>query len=279
MATPRNAEPKVHSVMDFVNFLYNAPIWQMACIIGLISVGGTVIALLIVDRIWKKDRRRSHNDIAGFFIAVVGVIYAILISSLAITVMARKDRAENLVFEEVEKVAGLAREVMTLPEANRGAIRAHLSGYLEAVVDHEWPQMRAAQRPTAGSKALHDLWLDAAALPVKDLADMLTVKDFRAHIDDLYDIRRGRSDLAVNGVDRIVWVVVLLGSISMIAFAVLFGVENFAAHLLMSCLLSFSIALAMTMIVAIDWPYYGYDSISADPLIELRAGLSDGSSP
>lgn len=71
----------------------------------------------------------------------------------------------------------------------------------------------------------------------------------------------------------------LLGSISMIAFAVLFGVENFAAHLLMNCLLSFSIALAMTMIVAIDWPYYGYDSISDDFFLELRSGLREGSAP
>ena len=115
--------------------------------------------------------------------------------------------------------------------------------------------MRRAERPVAATRVLHRLWLDAAALPLKDLADVLTVKDFRKHIDDLYDLHRGRSDLAINGVDRIVWAVVLLGSISMIAFAVLFGVENFTAHLLMSCLLSFSIALAMMMIVAIDWPY------------------------
>lgn len=266
-------------MMDFVNFLYGAPIWQMACIISFISVGGTVLVLLMVDRVWKKDRRRSHNDIAGFFIAVVGVIYAILISSLAITVMTRKDRAETLVFEEADKVARLAREVMTLPEPNRAAMRAHLATDVQVVIEEEWPQMRRAERPVAGTRVLHRLWLEAAALPLKDLADVLTVKDFRKHIDDLYDLHRGRSDLAINGVDRIVWAVVLLGLISMIAFAVLFGVENFTAHLFMSCLLSFSIAQAMTMIVAIDWPYYGYDSISEDLFLELRSGLREGSAP
>ena len=72
------------------------------------------------------------------------------------------------------------------------------------VIEEEWPQSSRAERPVAATRVLHRLWLDAAALPLKDLADVLTVKDFRKHIDDLYDLHRGRSDLAINGVDRIV---------------------------------------------------------------------------
>ena len=62
----------------------------------------------------------------------------------------------------------------------------------------------------------------------------------------------------------------LLGSASTIFFAVLFGVENFLAHVLMTCILSFIIALAMIMIIAIDWPYFGEDSISPNALVALR---------
>ena len=260
--------------MSFVDFLYSAPIWQMGCAIGAIAVGSTIMAMVFVDRTWKKEHRQLHNDIAGFLIAVVGIVYAILISSLAITVLARKDRAENLVFEEAERVAALVREVGTLPEARRPEIHQRISDYLDAVIDKEWPQMHRAERPTAAEKSLRELWRDVTALPVQNLSEMIIVKDFREHIDDLYDVRRARSDLAVTGVDSVVWTVVLLGSISIAVFAVMFGVENFVAHLFMSCLLSFSIALAMIMIVAIDWPFYGQDSIGPGPLKVVRSDLA-----
>ena len=68
-----------------------------------------------------------------------------------------------------------------------------------------------------------------------------------------------------------VWSVVLLGSVSTILFAIIFGVRNFIAHLLMTGLLAFTIALALTMLVATDWPYYGGDVVSPGRLVELRA--------
>ncbi|MDP4022528.1 DUF4239 domain-containing protein [Methylobacterium sp. NEAU 140] len=259
--------------MGFVDFLYAAPVWQMGCIVSAIAIGGTTFSMFLIDRLWPKERRRLHNDIAGFLIAVVGIVYAILISSLAITVLARKDRAENLVYEEADRLAALEREVVVLPQDVRPAIRAEIGAYLDAVIDREWPQMHRAERPDAGEGALAALWRAVAALPMTNLAEMTGAQELRRHIDRLYEMRRGRSDLATSGVDPVVWTVVLLGSVATVVFAVMFGVENFVAHLFMSCLLAFSIALAMTMIVALDWPYYGPDSVPSQPLIDLRANL------
>jgi hypothetical protein len=257
--------------LAFIDFLYGAPVWQMGIVVSILVVGGTVAVLFVVDRLWSKELRRTHNDIAGFLIAVVGIIFAILVSSLAITVMNRQDRAEALVVQEAEIVSALERESHALLPSYRQALQADIKTYLDAVVDQEWNEMSLAHWPTAGNAAVMSLWSTVTGMPVDNLQQMLTVQDLRGHLDKLTELRRERGQLATTGVDRVVWAVVLLGAAATIIFAILFGVPHFGAHILMTGLLSFTIALAMIMIVAIDWPFFGGDTISPAPIAELRA--------
>lgn len=267
--------------MAFIDFLYGTTVWKLGLTVSAIVIGGTVAAVLIADRCWHRERRRDHNDIAGFLIAVVGVVFAVLISTLALTVLTRQDRAQALVLQEAEAVEAIDRETDFLKPPSRDEIRRDVRDYLGAVLDSEWPQMRRAQRPTAAEPAVNTLWRDVAALPVENFHQMLSAQSFRQRLDKLADIRRGRSEIATTGVDRVIWAVVLLGSAATIVFAVLFGVRNLFAHLMMTGLLAFVIALAITMIIAIDWPYFGNDSVGPQRLEELRVTLmrQDGLSP
>ena len=48
----------------------------------LIAVGG----LVLVQRLVPTDRRKQHNDVAGFIYAVLGVAYAVLLGLVLIAV-------------------------------------------------------------------------------------------------------------------------------------------------------------------------------------------------
>ena len=257
--------------MAFIDFLYGTSVLKLGVIVSAIVVGGTLATLLLVNRIWNKELRRDHNDIAGFLIAVVGVVFAILVSSLAIIVLTRQDRAQTLVVQEAQALESIERETDLLAGDRRETVRAHVRAYLDAVIDGDWPQMREAHWPTAARASADALWGDVVTLPVQNFSEMLTAQNLRQQLDKLAEVRRERSEIATTGVDRVVWAVVLLGSVSTILFAVLFGVRNFVAHMLMTGLLSFTIALAIIMIIAIDWPYFGGDSVEPGRLIELRA--------
>ena len=258
----------------FLAWLYGAPVWQMGLVVTTTMVGGTLLALFVVDRFWSKELRSRHNDIVGFLIAVVGIVYAIMVSSLAIPAMTRQDHASAIVLREADTVADLAREETALPPAVRKEFHAHLIAYVDAVVGKEWPQMREAVRPTEAEGAADQLWQDVSGVPISNLMDSVVVTDLRHHVDELEEARLERSILATSGVDRYVWGVVLLGSASTILFAVLFGVPHFAAHVVMTALFAFTLALAIVMIIAVDWPFFGDDAIGPDSLVALRSSLS-----
>jgi hypothetical protein len=254
----------------FIDFLYGAPVWELGLTVCAIVVGGTLIALFTINALWKKELRRSHNEIAGFLIAVVGIIFAVMISALTLSVMTRQDQANSLAMQEAQVLQAMTRDIPEMSPDDAQRLQRDLRGYLSTVIDGEWPQMRAAQWPDAAETTLGKISDDVIHLPLRDAEQTIVSQDLRRHLDRLYELRLSRGNLSTTGVDRTVWYVVLLGAISTIFFAVLFGVENFFAHVLMTCLLAFTTALAITMIIAIDWPYFGEDSISPDALIVLR---------
>lgn len=135
--------------------------------------------------------------------------------------------------------------------------------------------MRRAEKPTMAAAALDGLWRGVARLPVRDLAEMVVVQGLRSQLDQLYDARLERGILATSGVDPVVWTVVLLGTVLTISFGVLFGVTNLVSHVVMTCLLSFSIALVIIMIIAIDWPFFGADSVTPAPLQAIATAIVD----
>ena len=62
----------------------------MRVLTGLLIVAvATVVAvggLVLVQRLYSTERRKQHNDVAGFIYAVLGVSYAVLLGLMLIAV-------------------------------------------------------------------------------------------------------------------------------------------------------------------------------------------------
>src|SRR3712207_2985993 len=112
--------------------LYDLPTWTMALLVCLGFVGITLVALPPVNRLWPVLARHAHNDIAGFIIAVVGVLYAVLLASIAILALETWREAESAVAREASLLGDLYRDAAFLRESS--ALRAKLRAYAEAVV-------------------------------------------------------------------------------------------------------------------------------------------------
>ena len=64
------------------DWVYDNPPWLVGSIIVGLAVLVSLIMLVVIDRLVPLKLRRSHNEIVGFTIAVVGVAYAVLLLSL-----------------------------------------------------------------------------------------------------------------------------------------------------------------------------------------------------
>jgi hypothetical protein len=217
--------------------------------------------LTLVQRLVPSEKRKEHNEVAGFLYAVVGVVYAVLLALLVIAVWEQYQKANETVESEANGVAEVAWLAHRLPEPERHVLQEDARSYAQEVVDEEWPRM---EQGLQGVQSLPQGW---------DLIDDMrgTLQDFEpstAAEQELYaegldrisrfgDARRMRIVAAKEGLPGVLWAVLVFGAAVTVGFTYLFGLANTWAHRLMVMSLTAVIALVLFTVVAIEHPFSG----------------------
>ncbi|MBV8343869.1 MAG: DUF4239 domain-containing protein [Candidatus Eremiobacteraeota bacterium] len=233
---------------------------------GVVVVGGFLISTLFVGYLTaaftSQEVRAAHNDRAGFILAVIGVIYAVLLAFIAIGVWERFQEAEARTYDEAGALATVYRDAGSFPGA-REELRAGLRAYVHSVIEHEWPQMRRGARSPISDALLEDVDQNVRALPantprLQDVQAQMLVAMDTALLD-----RQTRLTIDFNGVNGILWAVLIVGAYLTVAFTYFFGFERRIMQQLMIGTLSLMIGLVLFLVLALDFPYRG--SIAVEP--------------
>src|SRR5688500_10114045 len=117
----------------------------MRVLTGLLIVAvATVVAvggLVLVQRLVSTERRKQHNDVAGFIYAVLGVSYAVLLGLMLIAVWEQWNAAQDVASDEANELAGIFWFAHALPQPEGRHIQEFARSYAEVVVEEEWPLM------------------------------------------------------------------------------------------------------------------------------------------
>jgi ABC-type multidrug transport system fused ATPase/permease subunit len=208
--------------------------------IVLISALLTVGLVWLVDRLWERDARRRHNDVAGYMISVVAVVYAVLLGFVTVTVWENYDKACASVGDEAVLVTDIYRDVGVLPQSVADAVRS-IHSALDKVPQH---------------------LMDAAT---SDPTTVVFLREIAQRLNRLHDARRARVFASGRPVPSPIWMAVIAGSICIVGFSLSFGFYDLYVHMMMSSALSGSIALVLSVIVGLSSPFQGVTAISSEP--------------
>lgn len=242
--------------------LHDLPAFLVGVLIVLASIGYSVAGIAVIGRVEPPETRHTYNDIVGFVIAVVGVVYAVLLAWAAVAAWETHDRAEMA----VEREASLVADVADLAEglgANGAAIRTEAAAYVEAVLATEWAAMTRGIRPVEGwaaAEAMRDRAI--AHTPANDTEDLVQ-DQLLQQITALFDARRDRLYLANTGIHPVIWSVIVLGTLLVVALSFFFGLER-RRHQVLTSILAVSVALVVFMIVELDRPFMGDMAVGPD---------------
>src|SRR5688572_27817510 len=114
----------------------------------LIAVGG----LVLVQSLVSTERRKQHNDVAGFIYAVLGVSYAVLLGLMLIAVWEQWNAAQDVASDEANELAGIFWFAHALPQPEGRHIQELARSYAQVVVEEEWPlRAKAGPAPRRGT--------------------------------------------------------------------------------------------------------------------------------
>jgi hypothetical protein len=123
----------------------------------LIVLGAAALAFTVVALVRRGDRPVVSNPARGTPMAIVGgTSFAVLFAFLMVTAFQTYNGAKTGAASEANAVLVMARTAPLFPGAQRDELRSDLVCYSRAVVNVEWPAMRAGH-----SSALVDYWIAA----------------------------------------------------------------------------------------------------------------------
>jgi hypothetical protein len=257
-----------------VSFIYLWPTWLIIIFEIVVFVVPAVAGHLVVRRFVPNSLLAKHNDVTGFVLAIVGVIYAVLLAFVVIIAWEAFDQASSGARTEVAAASDLYRFSGTFRDPQRSALRAEILQYSRLMEDDEWPAMQSGEQSAAAQASADRISDLTVAMIDADPHQRVAVDNVvTGSLREFLDARRTRLDENSEGIPDSLWVGLVLGATITIAFTYLFGAEEFRLQLVVTALLATIVALMFSMIVALDYPYRGSTAISPEMWSHVRQGL------
>jgi hypothetical protein len=230
----------------------------LVAVATVVAVGG----LVLVQRLVSTERRKQHNDVAGFIYAVLGVSYAVLLGLMLIAVWEQWNAAEDVASDEANELAGIFWFAHALPQPEGRHVQKLARSYAQVVVEEEWPLMEQGKASPKAWATLDELRGTILGLDPPTDAQQVPYSQARYNevLEQLHgvgDARRERLLAASEGLPLILWVVLILGGVITLAFTYLFGLDNTTVHTLMVASLALTISLSLFTVAALDQPFKG----------------------
>jgi hypothetical protein len=254
-----------------MGWIQNLPVFWS----GVLIVGGfvaiTVIIGTIVAKIFPQQVRLEHNDLSGFILAVIGVVYAVLLAFVAVIVWERLEAAETRSYEEASALSVVYRDADDFPQGRE--IRSSLRSYAKLVAEDEWPAMtQGLQSPEAGS-LIERIDRSVRQLAIRSLRQEDVHQQMLGAMDLALRDRDVRLTMSSTGISDVMWLVLMLGAVVTVAFTYLFGYKHGPMRSVMAGSLGLLIGLVLFLTVSLDYPFKGGITVGPEAFEDLHASF------
>jgi Protein of unknown function (DUF4239) len=248
-----------------------------AGLIIIVIIGASVLCavagLLWVRRLVPLSFLETHHEVAGFFISVLSVIYAVLLGFVILVVWSDFEEIKEAVVREASQLGDILHMARGFPTAVQQQVQQEITTYVHAVVDDEWPAMAQRQVSTRAQSAMASLWHTYMALEPTTTRENALYAETLDRLHALSETRRLRLHASRDKIPRLMWVLLWAGGLITILFTYFFGVQSIRSQVLMTTALTAVIAFVLLLIVALEQPFTGLVRLTPEVFLEALEDL------
>jgi hypothetical protein len=251
--------------------LVHMNLWALGAllVVGLPLV--TVAIQAVVRRVYPAIVEGEHNEVAGFLIAVVGVVYAVTLAFIVIVTWEQFRDARDRVDTEAGAIRSLYRDSRALPEPARTQLGQQAISYAETVARQEWPAMDDGHRSEAVFGLIGDMFNTLGGVTTATPTQETFLADALVRLNQVAQDRAGRITQAEEGQVSILWAAIILGGIVTVGFALLFGVADQRLHYVMVGCFAAVLAVQILVILVLSYPFSGDVKVTPAPFERVVA--------
>ena len=245
--------------------LVQLDVWLLGALLVLGVPLATVAVQATIRRVAPTIVEGHHNDVAGFLIAVVGVVYAVTLAFIVIVTWEGFRDARDTATAEAGALRSLYRDAQALPEPTRSAVTDLALRYGREVATTEWEAMADGASSRAALDLIGEMFSTLGAADPTTPAQEAFLADALVRLNDVAEDRAKRITAAEEGTVSVLWAAIVVGGILTVGFALLFGVSNERLHYLMVGVLAAVIGLQILVILVLNHPFAGDVRVSPEP--------------
>lgn len=253
--------------------LINFPPFVIFALIMMATLVFSVAATLIFHRFISHRSLKAHNDIAGPIFSTLGVVYAVLLGFVVVSVWENFDRTRLNVEMEVNCLANLYVDSKPFEEGFRSDVRSALRDYAMVTVA-EWEILARGERNMGARDDILKLISLYSSYTPRNEAEKIFLTESVKATNKLLDLRIQRVSDASAGVHPLLWFVLLLGGAVSVIFTIFFGTDQLPAKIVMTTMLALVIALVLFTILEFSLPLTGFASVSCEPFEQFLSQTS-----
>lgn len=221
----------------------------------------TWAVFLFCTKFIANEYRDNHTNMVAAVTQTVGTMYGLLLASIVVIILTNRNDVMTSIQAEANACADIAVLSLVLPNHLENKIHENLEGYLLTVKNVEWKSLSQEKVVYDARKYIMYLQKDIFNYKISSNNEEIVIQKIFDVIEDLLKSRRERIEGAQYKTHFYVWFIVIAGSILVIVNCALFATRQTRFYLLVLSLISVSIALIISLMIAFDRPFKGYLAI------------------
>ena len=229
--------------------------YVLGFIVVLVSTVLAVGGMLLVRRFVDLQRLNSYHEVAGYFLSIIGTLYAVLLGFVIVDAMNNLQNARMVAEQEANSLCNIYLVSEGLSTGCRDRLRFACSKYADAVINEEWRSMRLGESSPKAVVAIMGLWTTAARFEPSTEGEQNVHQTILSEVSTLSNNRRDRLVNSAHGVAPLMWAVLIVGGVFTVVFTYFFGTASIAAQVVMTILVSITLSLNVFLVYVFGYPF------------------------
>ncbi|MCX5202834.1 DUF4239 domain-containing protein [Streptomyces sp. NBC_00237] len=241
--------------------------------LAILMIGGVFVfaalGSMMTRRKFPQVVKGTNNDMVGVLLGMYGAIYGIILAFVVVAEWEGIGVAENIVANEATHAAEIVRGAAAFPEPVEKRLIASVGDYTHAVVEVQWPLMRAGKSDSrATESALQGIYQVLQSYEPVTESEKTYYAQAVAHLDDVVSDRRDRITASTSELPILLKVLVYGGALVMVPLTFLYGIPNRKAQLMFVGSVAALIGVSLLLTLSLDRPFAGDLAVPPTPFKE-----------
>src|SRR6266704_239507 len=252
-----------------MRFLLNLPAWISFLFVSAITTVFALAGLRFVRKKYSAEVLKENHEVAAMIFNAFGLFYGVMVAFVVFVTWGGYDDATKNRQMEASEALDIFNSARGFPEPANKIIQQRLRDYVASVYNDE------AKRMSQGEISLYSGGAHAKLTPLFYQMDEQSIPNRELYaeslrrLNNLAQYRRLRIFSGNNTVPSVIWLVLLVGGVTAVAYTYFFGMKNIKAQYMITIALTVTITLILFLIYTLDHPFTGTSKVSTEPLKEV----------